>query len=86
MELKRSQAQAVWLISCSVSSNVYQITFGTSHPAGANSVIQVTAQGAITNVLSSNVPTATGFRVVMYSAASTWPTGTTAPCFFTVLP
>ena len=61
--------------ACSVSNNVYQIIFGTSHPAGANYVIQVTGQGAIANVSSSSVPTTTGFRVVMYSAASTWPTG-----------
>ena len=65
--------------ACSVSRSSYQLTFGTSHPAGANYVIQVTAQGAIANVLSSTVPIATGFRVVMYSAASTWPTGTNAP-------
>jgi hypothetical protein len=70
--------------TCSVSSNVYIITFGTSHPAGANYVIQVAGQGAIAHVSSSTVPTATGFRVVMYSAASTWPTGTTAQFFFTV--
>ena len=48
--------------ACSVSSNVYQITFGTSHPAGANYVIQVSGQGSVATVSSSTVPTATGFR------------------------
>ena len=70
---------------CSVSSNVYQIACSTSHPAGANYVIQITAQGAVANVSSSPVPTATGFRVAMYSAVSAWPIGTTAPLFLTVL-
>ena len=70
---------------CSVSGNVYQTTFGTSHPAGANYVIQVSGQGAAATVSSSIVPTATGFRVVIYFAVSTWPTGTIAPCFFTLL-
>ena len=65
--------------ACSVSSNVYQITFGTSHPAGANYVIKLTAQGAVANVWNSIVPTATGFRVVLYSIVSSWPTGATAP-------
>ena len=59
-------------------SNVFQITFNSSHTS-ANYVIQVTGQGAIANVSSSNVPTAIGVRVVMHSAASTWPTGTHAP-------
>ena len=70
---------------CSVSSNVYQISFGTSQSAGANYVIQVTAQGVVANVSSSTVPTAVGFRVVMCSAVSAWQTGTTAPRFFSVL-
>ena len=67
------------------SSNQYQMTLGTSHPAGTNYVIQVTGQGAIANVSNSTVPTATGSRLVMYSAASTWPTAATAPFFFSVL-
>ena len=70
--------------TCAGSSNQYQLTFGTSHPAGANYVIQVTAQGAIGNV-STNSLSATGFRVVTYSATAGGPTQATAPFFFTVL-
>ena len=71
--------------ACSVSSNVYQITFGTSHPAGANYVIQVSGQGAVATVSSSTVPTATGFRVVLYSISASWATPVAQPFFFTVL-
>ena len=71
--------------TCSVSSNVYITTFTSSHPAGANYVTQVTGQGAIGNVSSSTVPTATGFIALLYSTSTTWPTAATAPCFFTVL-
>ena len=70
--------------TCTGSSNQYQITFGTSHPAGTNYVIQVTAQGAIGNVSTNNL-TANSFRVVTYSAVSTWPTAATAQFYFTVL-
>ena len=51
----------------------------------ANYVIQVTGQGAIANVSNSTVPTATGFRVVMYSASTTWPTAAIATFLFNVL-
>ena len=71
--------------TCPVSSNHYTITFGASHPSGANYVIQVTRQGAIANVSNSTVPTATGFKAVVYSASTTWPTAATAPFFFSVL-
>ena len=70
--------------TCVGSSNQYQITFGTSHPAGTNYVIQVTAQGAIGNV-STNSLTANSLRVVIYSATTTWPTAATAQFVFTVL-
>ena len=71
--------------ACSVSSTVYQITFGTSHPAGANYVIQVSGQGAVATVSSSTVPTATGFRAVLYSPSASWATPTAQTFFFTVL-
>jgi hypothetical protein len=75
-----------WIdFTCSVSSNTYTITFNSSHPAGSNYVIQVTGQGAIATVLNTNPPTATSFRVVLYSASTTWPTTTTAPFSFSVL-
>ena len=70
---------------CSASSNVYQITFGTRHPAGAKYVIQVSGQGAVATVSSSTVPTATGFRVVLYSLSASWATPVAQPFFFTVL-
>ena len=70
---------------CSVSSNVYQLTFGTSHPAGANYVIQVSGQGAVATVSSSTVPTATGFRVVLYSISASWATQVAQRFFFIVL-
>ena len=69
----------------SVSSNTYTITFSSSHPAGSNYVIQVTGQAATATVLNTNPPTAASFRVVLYSAASPWPTTTLAPFSFTVL-
>ena len=70
--------------TCVGSSNQYQITFATSRPAGTNYVIQVTAQGAIGDV-STNSLTANCFRVVTYSATTTWPTAATAQFSFTVL-
>jgi len=74
-----------WIdFTCSVSSNTYTITFNSSHPAGSNYVIQVTGQGAIANVSGSVLPSATGFRVVVYSTISSWPTAATAPFFFSV--
>ena len=69
----------------SVSSNTYTITFSSNHPAGSNYVIQVTGQAATATVLNTNPPTAASFRVVLYSAASPWPTTTLAPFSFTVL-
>ena len=54
---------------CSVSSNVFQISFGSSH-ASANYVVQLTGQGVVATVSSSIVPTATGFRVVLYSTSA----------------
>ena len=71
--------------ACSVSSNVYQITFGISHPAGAKYVIQVSGQGAVATVSSSTAPTATGFRVALYFISASWATPVAQPFFFTVL-
>jgi hypothetical protein len=59
---------------CSVSSNVYQLTFGASHPAGANYVIQIAGFGAVVTVSSEVAPTATSFQVVLYSTSSSWAT------------
>ena len=70
--------------TCTGSSNQYQITFGTSHLAGTNYVIQVTAQGAVGNV-STNSLTANGFKAVTYSAVAAWPTAAAAAFFFIVL-
>ena len=56
--------------SCHVSSNVYQITFNSSHTS-ANYVIQTTGQGAVATV-HTVAPTAIGFQVVLYSASSAW--------------
>ena len=47
--------------TCSVSNNVYQVAFGSSHPAGANYVIQITGFGAVATVSSEVAPTATSF-------------------------
>ena len=66
-------------------NNTYTITFNSNYSSGANYVIQVTGQGAVATVLNTNPPTATGFRVVLYSAATTWPTTVQAPFSFSVL-
>ena len=71
--------------ACSVLSNVYKIRFGTSHPAGANYVMQVSGQGAVATASSITVPTVTGFRVVLYSLSAAWATPIAQPLFFTVL-
>ena len=65
--------------TCSVSSSEYQITFGSSHPSSANYVIQITGQGAVVTVSSSVAPTATGFRVVLYSTSAAWATTIAQP-------
>ena len=69
--------------TCSVSSNVYQITFNSSHTS-ANYVIQIRGQGAVATVSSSVVPTATGFQVVLYRASTAGAT-VAQPVFVTVL-
>ena len=56
-------------MTCSVSNNVYQITFGSSHTAGANYVIPLTGPGAVATV-HTVAPTATGFQVVLYSTSA----------------
>jgi len=70
--------------TCSISSNVFQITFGPS-PTSANYVIQITGQGAVATVSSSVAPTATGFQVVLYSTSAAWATPVAQPSSFTVL-
>ena len=69
----------------SISGNTYTITFNSTHPSGSNYVIQVTGQGAVATVLNTNPPTGNNFRVVMYSASTTWPTTVQAPFSFSVL-
>ena len=49
----------------SVTSSTYTITFGTSHPAEANSDTQVSGQNSEAIVLGSSPPTATDFRAVL---------------------
>ena len=66
--------------TCSVPSNVYQITFNSSHTS-ANYVIQITGQGAVATVSSSVVPTAIGFQVVLYFKSAAWATTVAQPFF-----
>ena len=51
--------------TCSVSKNVYQITIGSSRPAGANYVIEITRFGAVATVSNQVAPTVTSFQVVL---------------------
>ena len=67
--------------TCSVSNNVYQITFNSSHTP-ANYVIRITGQGAVATVPGSVAPTATGFQVVLYSTSAAWATPIAQPSFF----
>ena len=68
----------------SVSNNVYQITFKSNHTS-ANYVIQLTGQGAVTDVSSSVAPTATGFQVVLCSTSAAWAMTIAQSFFFNVL-
>ena len=71
--------------TCSVSSNVFQITFGSGHTsANANYVIEATGQGAVA-IVHTVAPTATRFQVVLYPTAAAWGTTLAQPFFFTVL-
>ena len=85
MELKRPSLNSLVDFTTSVTSGTYTITFGTSHPAGANYVIQLSGQNVVATVSSSNVPTAAAVRVVLYSLSASWATPTVQPLFLCVL-
>ena len=70
--------------TCSASSNVFQITFGSSHTS-ANYVIRITGQGVAATLSSSVAPTASGFQVVLISTSAAWATTVAQPFCFTVL-
>ena len=79
-----TSSSSLYDFTCSVSSNVFQITFGSSHSAGANYVIQLIGQGVVATLLPV-YRTATGFQVVLYSTSAAWATTVAQPFFFTVL-
>ena len=79
MERKHSRARSSGLsdFTCSVSSNVHQITLQSSHTS-ANYVIQLTGQGAVA-IVHTVAPTASGFQVVLYSTSAAWATTVAQP-------
>ena len=79
-----TSSSSLYDFTCSVSHNVYQIIFGSSHPAGANYVIEIAGFGAVATVSSEVAPTATSFQVVLYSTSSSWATLVSQPFYFTV--
>ena len=61
----------------SVSSNVFQITFGFSHTS-ANYVIQPTGQGAVA-IVHTVASTAIGSQGVLYFTSAAWATTVAQP-------
>ena len=83
MELAFTSSSGLTDFTCSVTSNVYQITFNSSHTS-ANYVIRITGQGAVAPV-HTVAPAASSFQVVLCSTSAAWATTAAQPFLFTVL-
>ena len=62
--------QMSWTVS-RVSTGIYTITWGTAHPLGANYIVTLTAQGLMSMIRNTVVPTSLSFQVVLYKIGTT---------------
>ena len=64
-----STGQMSWSVT-RPSLGLYTITWATAHPAGANYIVTVTAQGAMAMIRVATPPTSTSFQIAVYVNAS----------------